>query len=101
MTVFDNRQTNSGTTKPNTDCIRNRKQSTQLSESSRKLLSVANKDYERALWQAARNYQQFDHYDHSLFGLDYNLDQAVGRHQREAMLYSQGKCVWLIVRNRS
>lgn len=61
-----------------------------LSESSRRLLE-ANEEYERELWRAARNYQQLEHYDYSLFGLDPNLDQAVGLHQREAMLYNQGE----------
>lgn len=61
-----------------------------LSNSSRRLLE-ANEEYERELWRAARNYQQLEHYDYSLFGLDLNLDQAVGLHQREAMLYNQGE----------
>lgn len=61
-----------------------------LSNSSRQLLE-ANLDYEREVRLSARNYRQSDHYDYSLFGLDHNLDQAVGRHQREAMLYNQGK----------
>lgn len=61
-----------------------------LSVSSRRLLED-NENYERLVWRAARNYQQAEHYDYSLFGLDSDLDQAVGRHQREAMLYNQGK----------
>lgn len=61
-----------------------------LSNSSRKLLED-NEEFERKLWRAARDYQQLEHYDHSLFGLDPHLDRAVGLHQREAMLYSQGE----------
>lgn len=61
-----------------------------LSNSSRRLLE-ANEEHERELWRAARNYHQLEHYDYSLFGLDPNLDQAVGLHQREAMLYNQGE----------
>lgn len=61
-----------------------------LSDSSRRLLE-ANEEHERELWRAARNYHQLEHYDYSLFGLDPNLDQAVGLHQREAMLYNQGE----------
>lgn len=50
-------------------------------------------EIERAIRRAARNYQQTDHYDYSLFGLDVHLDRAVAQHQREAMLYNQGECV--------
>lgn len=63
-----------------------------LSESSKRLL-VSSEDYGRILWRAARDYQQTDHYDYSLFGLNVHLDKAVARHQREAMLYNQGESI--------
>lgn len=63
-----------------------------LSESSRRLLA-SSEDHWRILWRAARNHQQADHYDYSLFGLDAHLDKAVARHQRETMLYNQGKSI--------
>lgn len=61
-----------------------------LSKSSRRLIE-ADERLRRELWRAARDFRQSDYYDHSLFGLSLNLDQAVGRHQREAMLYNQGE----------
>lgn len=30
-----------------------------------------------------------DHYDYSLFGLDSDMDQAVGRHQRQVQAYGK------------
>lgn len=45
----------------------------------------------RVLWRAARNYQQTDHYDYSLYGNSAELDRAVAQHQRQAMLYNQGE----------
>lgn len=30
-----------------------------------------------------------DHYDYSLFGLDYDMDQAVGKHQRQVLAYGK------------
>lgn len=61
-----------------------------FSESSKRLIG-AHEEYERQIWRAARNYRQSDHYDYSLFGSSSDLDQAVARHQREAMQYSQGE----------
>lgn len=66
-----------------------------LSRSSKRLLE-ADELLRRDLWRAARNYRQSDYYDYSLFGLNVNLDRAVGRHQHEAMLYNQGKSIVMI-----
>lgn len=49
--------------------------------------------YQRQLWRVARNYTYTEHYDHTLYGLDADLDKAVARHQREAMMYNQGEFI--------
>lgn len=49
--------------------------------------------YQRHLWRLARNYTYTEHYDHTLYGLDADLDKAVARHQREAMMYNQGEFI--------
>lgn len=51
-----------------------------------------------SIWRAARDYQERAHYDRSLFGRNADLDRAVARHQRENMLYNQGKCRLLLSR---
>lgn len=70
----------------------NERSNGSLSECSKRLLS-SSEDYKRVLWRAARNHQQQDHYDYSLFGLNVHLDKAVAQHQRETMLYNQGKSI--------